>query len=67
MAWNYNSREELEAAGYHFLNTSRCAGKDCGAEIDWWETPKGKKMPLDPDTLEPHWGTCVNAKEFRQT
>ena len=66
MPWNYNSREELEAAGYRFLNPSRCAGQDCGAEIDWWETPKGKKMPLDPDTLEPHFGSCPNVKEFRQ-
>ncbi len=66
MAWNYSSREELEAAGYRFVNTSRCYGQDCGAEIDWYETPKGRKMPLDPDTLEPHFGSCPNVKEFRQ-
>ncbi len=65
MAWDYQSREELEAAGYRFLNTSRCAGKDCRAEIDWYETPKGKKMPLDPDTLETHWASCKNREMFR--
>lgn len=66
MAWDYKSREELEGDGYSFQNTSRCRGANCKAEIDWWKTPKGKFIPLNPDTLEPHWSTCQDHKEFRE-
>jgi len=55
---------ELKEAGYSFNNRSHCKG--CGAEIEWWDTPKGKMMPLDPGTMEPHWGTCPKAKDFRR-
>ena len=59
--------DELKAAGYKFLNDSNCRG--CGFAIEWWETPKGKKMPMDvlaDGTCESHWGTCPKAKEFRK-
>ena len=65
--WNHNSREELEAAGYRYEGAGICKGESCGRLIEWWRTPKGKTIPLDPDTLEPHWSTCVNAKEFRKS
>src|SRR5208282_153230 len=37
--------EELKAAGYKFDGESQC--KSCGADIEWWTTPRGKKMPVD--------------------
>ena len=55
---------ELEAAGYEFENKATCRG--CSAEIEWWRTPKGKAIPLDPGTLEPHWATCKAASQFRK-
>lgn len=55
---------ELNQRGYKFKSKGRCTGEDCGAEIEWWETPKGKMIPLDPGTLEPHWATCPNADNF---
>lgn len=61
----YGSREELEADGYRFAGSSRCKGSTCGAMIDWYVTPHEKKLPLNPDTLEPHWQTCPNSEEFR--
>ena len=54
---------EFNQAGYVYENKGKCRG--CGADIEWWRTPKGKAMPLDAGTLEPHWSTCPNAKEFR--
>ena len=63
----YGSREELEADGYRFAGSGRCKGSTCGAEIDWYVTPrKGAKLPLNPDTLQPHWETCPNAPDFRR-
>lgn len=61
----YGSREELEADGYRHMGTSRCKGSACGAEIDWYETPRGKNIPINPDTLKPHWETCPSTDEFR--
>lgn len=66
MSWNFSTTEELEAAGYRFLNESRCSGPTCGATISWWETPNGKRMPLDPDTLGPHWGSCPDRDQFKK-
>jgi hypothetical protein len=56
---------ELHAQGYRFNSTGRCRG--CQAEIEWWDTPRGKFIPLDPGTLEPHWATCPKADEFKKT
>jgi hypothetical protein len=58
------TRAELEAAGYDFLNQAKCRG--CGAAILWFSTPKGKRMPFDAATLEPHWATCPQAEEFKK-
>lgn len=55
---------EFAAQGYKFTSRSHCRG--CGAEIEWWTTPKCKMIPLDPGTLEPHWATCANAEKFRK-
>lgn len=58
------TKEGLIAAGYKFKNESHCRG--CNALIEWWETPKEKFMPLDPETLIPHWKNCPKAKDFRK-
>ena len=55
----------LVAAGYVFDGTGRCSGRDCRAEIEWWITPKNKRIPLNAGSLEPHWVDCPNAKDFR--
>lgn len=65
---------ELRAMGYEFDNEARCRG--CGEPIEWWITPRGKKMPMTvqkPDPLHssaeirvPHWGLCPNADDFRK-
>jgi len=43
-------REDLVAMGYVFDNEATCRG--CQAPIEWWVTPKGKKMPMSVLALD---------------
>jgi hypothetical protein len=61
-----STREALNTNGYKLTNSGRCNGPTCGAEIEWWMTPNGKKMPLDKATLEPHWVSCPDSKQYRK-
>ena len=57
---------ELVQAGYKFDGEGRC--RACGERIEWWITPREKKMPMEVDphgNCEAHWANCPNAKEFR--
>jgi hypothetical protein len=58
------TREELEAAGYIFLDQATC--KNCSAPILWFAPPRGKRTPFDADTLKPHWDSCPQVKEFNR-
>lgn len=55
---------DLEKAGYEYEGSGRC--RACNAEISWYRTPNGKRIPLDEGTMEPHWSTCPNADGFRR-
>lgn len=55
--------EEMEDRNYKRLNDGKCKG--CGAEITWWETPNGKKIPMDTGEAKPHWESCPNSEDFR--
>jgi hypothetical protein len=62
------TREALIPAGYRFDNHAICRG--CKEDIEWWFTPKGRKMPFnlmqkDDSPAVPHWSTCPNADDFR--
>jgi hypothetical protein len=59
------TEDELAKAGYTYEGTSRCTGKTCRQEIAWYKTPKGKRIPLNEGTLEPHFSTCPDVKDFR--
>ena len=61
--WPYKTEAELVAAGYVFKNDARCKG--CDAMIEWWETRNGKMIPLDKETLVPHFSTCPKVDRFR--
>jgi hypothetical protein len=59
--------DALKAAGYRFDSDGICRG--CGTSIEWWITPRGKRMPMDVDqsgNVESHFSTCPQAKEFRK-
>lgn len=55
----------LKNAGYKFEGESEC--KSCGADIEWWTTPRGKKLPTDHGTARPHWETCPEADSHRSS
>lgn len=52
----------LKAHGYKFQNDAAC--KLCGDDIEWWETPSGKRLPFNPMGDEQsaaiiHLSTCT--------
>ena len=72
-------REDLVAMGYVFDNEGACRG--CREPIEWWITPRAKKMPMTVQEVRiddspiapvkeyirvPHWGICPNAKDFKK-
>lgn len=42
--------EDLKAMGYVFDNEGTCRG--CGEPIEWFITPRGKKMPMSVIPLD---------------
>jgi hypothetical protein len=59
--------QEMRAKGYKPLegrdgtNLGHC--RDCGEEIEWWATSKGRKLPFNPmrsdrDAAVAHFTTC---------
>ncbi len=63
MAQFPKTETELKEQGYEFNGTGKC--RACQAAIAWYRTPKGKSIPLDEGTLEPHWSTCSDPELFR--
>jgi hypothetical protein len=62
-----DTREGLVAAGYKYESTANCRG--CGVPIEWWTTPRGKKMPMSvkvKNARVPHWAECPAADSFRR-
>jgi hypothetical protein len=60
---------EMKAMGYRFDNDATCRG--CGDDIEWWITPNGKKIPMNPMTSDhseakAHWSTCTEQDSFRR-
>jgi hypothetical protein len=61
--------DEMKARGYQFDNDAICRG--CGDDIEWWITPTGKKIPMNPMTsgssqAVAHWATCTEQDTFRR-
>jgi len=58
------TRAGMEAAGYRFDSIGQCRGARCHADLHWWVSPKGKRIPMNPD-LTPHHATCPDVAQFR--
>lgn len=61
--------DAMTAAGYTFKNHGTCRG--CGEDIEWWETPAGRPIPMNPmqrgsDKAIAHFSTCTEADSFRK-
>ena len=62
-------KSDLKTAGYRFQKIGLCRG--CDASIEWWITPAGKRIPMNPmasDNVEAvsHFATCPSADRFRR-
>ena len=61
--------DELKGAGYVFSNYATCKG--CGADIEWWISPKGSKLPMEPmsrgtSEAKVHFASCPESDSFRK-
>ena len=61
--------DELRAANYVFDNYGTCKG--CGEDIEWYKTPNGKNIPMNPmergsSEAVAHWATCSEQDLFRK-
>jgi hypothetical protein len=63
--WNFESLEEIEAAGYTILNVSRCKAVGCNQQIGWVESPTGNKIPVNLSDFQPHKTSCKNPGVYR--
>jgi hypothetical protein len=65
------TRAELVEQGYTFQSRGECAGRNCKSQLEWWTTPAGKSMPLDPmdedgSPVTTHFYTCPDGAEFKR-
>jgi hypothetical protein len=63
------SRAEMELAGYSRNCYAVCRG--CGKAIEFWNSPKGsrlpmERMPLPESPATSHFATCPRANDFRK-
>lgn len=62
------TRHGLEAAGYQFLNRTRCKG--CGREIEWWRRVPGPPTPVEwvPEAqkMMNHFAVCPKREMFKK-
>jgi len=64
------NRLAMANAGYKPLPSGNCRG--CNQAIEFWQTPAGKQIPMNPMETEDspaitHFATCSKAAEFRKT
>jgi hypothetical protein len=65
------TRDALIQAGYRFDNHAVCRSEECGAEIEWWISPREKKMPFalmqngDSPAIA-HFASCPGRDDFRR-
>ena len=60
---------DMIPSGYQFDNHAECRG--CGNDIEWWITPSGKKIPMNPmsagsDSATAHLSTCTEARLIQE-
>lgn len=59
--------EETKRQSYSYNGETVRFCKDCDTEIFFVANPKtGKNMPVERNSLEPHWAKCPGAAKFRK-
>ena len=70
--WFPKTNGEMLLRGYEPGSGSYAKCRGCGADIEWWKTPTGRALPMNPmPTPETpavaHWATCTDPNRFRRT
>lgn len=65
------TRDEMEERGYSLNECDGTICKTCRTSIEFWNTPSGNLIPMDPmhepeSKATPHWATCPDANNFRK-
>jgi hypothetical protein len=50
------THKALTLEGFVFVRAGTCA--DCGASVQWYLTPRQKRMPIDAAKHVPHFWCC---------
>jgi hypothetical protein len=64
--WRHASIDDLQRAGFTFLEMGQCRAPQCLARIAWWRTPAGGQVPVNPSDCQPHRATCRQPEYFRR-
>jgi hypothetical protein len=64
--WTYSSDDELEKAGFKFLNHGDCAVPGCHARIEWWRSPNGGRMAVNLADYQRHSLSCADPTYFQR-
>jgi hypothetical protein len=63
------THDELLAAGWSFVKTTPCRGQTCLVTIQWFQSPSGRRAPLEltgDGRYTSHFAKCPAAREFRR-
>lgn len=69
--WFPQTNGEMLMRGYEPSVGPLASCRGCGAQVEWWTTPTGRRLPMNPmptptTPAVAHWATCTNAEKFRK-
>jgi hypothetical protein len=64
--WAHKSHEDLEAAGFRFIEHGDCSAPRCYARIVWYRTPVRGLVAVNLADYQPHRSTCIDPDYFRR-
>lgn len=64
--WSYRSEDDLERAGFKFMEHARCNVPHCYQRIVWYRTPNGGQMPVNLEDYQPHKTSCTDPEYFQR-
>ncbi|MCU1285908.1 MAG: hypothetical protein JWO13_2258 [Acidobacteriales bacterium] len=64
--WPYSTDEELEKAGFKFLNHAHCSVPGCHVRIEWYRTPRGACIAVNLADYQRHSLSCADPMYFQK-
>lgn len=64
--WPYQSKDDLEEAGYRLIDHARCKVPRCWEKIVWFFTPTGGRIAVNLADCQPHYSTCTDPDYMRR-